>query len=241
MVKSHYKILLEELREEVKNLRKKVTNKKLLNEDADGIISNPEFQWIQASSLGKGGGIYGLGDSGVNGQFAVIDSPSAIKNAIANVKSGIPATVNGQNNLGAGMGFAANDSDWQALIQKMNSAGMLDDSQTDEPDVVVRWQNINNYYGQERDSELKNNLQKYSLYEPNQQQGYPAPLNAYDQYQLYLDRMPLGMRTKIQNDIEALSGRASKGNEVTEKIGKMQAYSPSYVSMWANSPRKGLR
>jgi hypothetical protein len=53
--------------------------------------------------------------------------------------------------------------------------------------------------------------------------------------------MPLGMRTKIQNDIEALSGRASKGNEVTEKIGKMQAYSPSYVSMWANSPRKGLR
>ena len=240
MPESHYKILLEELREEVKNLRNKVKNKNMLNL-FEAEIEIPEFQWIAASGLGKGGGVYGLGDSGLNGQFTVIDNPSAIKNALANVKAGIPATVNGQNNLGAGMGFAANDEDWQALITRMNSAGLLDDSQTDEPDVVVRWQTINNFYGQQRDSELKNSLQQYNLYEPNQQQGYPAPLNAYDQYQLYLDRMPLGMRTKIQNDIEALSGRPSKGNEVTEKIGKMQAYSPSYVSMWSDASNGGLK
>lgn len=240
MPESHYKILLEELREEVKNLRNKVKNKNMLNL-FEAEIEIPEFQWIAASGLGKGGGVYGLGDSGLNGQFAVIDNPSAIKNALANVKAGIPATVNGQNNLGAGMGFAANDEDWQALINRMNSAGMLDDSQTDEPDVVVRWQTINNFYGQQRDSELKNSLQQYNLYEPNQQQGYPTPLNAYDQYQLYLNRMPLGMRTKIQNDIEALSGRPSKGNEVTEKIGKMQAYRPSYVSMWSDASNGGLK
>ena len=98
MPESHYKILLEELREEVKNLRNKVKNKNMLNL-FEAEIEIPEFQWIAASGLGKGGGVYGLGDSGLNGQFTVIDNPSAIKNALANVKAGIPATVNGQNNL----------------------------------------------------------------------------------------------------------------------------------------------
>ena len=239
---SHYKILSEEIKKEIFYLKRKIQN---LKEDKGGVeVGLPPGPVLPgAFPSPNSGSISGL-VGGLNGEFAVLANPTKIEQDTQLAKMGMPINSVGTMNFGSGMGLTPNDNDFAYLRNEILSGEISAGQTPNETELVyIPWQKANQYYYNKYDAAVKNNLAQWGLYNQNQnttQTGaanYPNMLKAYDQYSVNIP--DLYMRRKIENDMEALAGRPSKGRSVSEKVRKISVPERT-MNTWRSAKAKGL-
>ena len=239
---SHYKILTEELKQEIKGLRKKIQK---LQEDKGGVeVGLPPGPVLPGAFPSPNtGSISGL-VGGLNGEFAVLANPTKIEQDLQLARMGLPVNSVGTMNFGSGMGLTPNDNDFAYLRNEILSGEISAGQTPNEAELVyIPWQKANQYYYNKYDATVKNNLAQWGLYNQNQNSAnagaanYPNMLKAYDQYSVNIP--DLYMRRKIESDMDALAGKPSKGRSVSERVQRISVPERT-MNTWKTAKARGL-
>ena len=240
---SHYKILTEELKQEIKGLRKKIQK---LQEDKGGVeVGLPPGPVLPGAFPSPNtGSISGL-VGGLNGEFAVLANPTKIEQDLQLARMGLPVNSVGTMNFGSGMGLTPNDNDFAYLRNEILSGEISAGQTPNEAELVyIPWQKANQYYYNKYDATIKNNLAQWGLYNQNQNSAnagaanYPNMLKAYDQYSVNIP--DLYMRRKIESDMDALAGKPSKGRSVSERVQRISVPERT-MNTWKTAKARGLQ
>jgi|688.fasta_scaffold504747_2 hypothetical protein len=242
-IESPYKLLAEELEQEVKTLNSLLKQKQQILE-GDGFFPAGEPEKIGDPINGS---IFPTNTGSVSGvkpytniagaSDAVPWNPGAVsslqkgKGQFAFAKADpytVPSKPNYTNNVGFGMGFGQSDQHFQQSRDFVNQyAG--DQFDTDDPteDSKISWQKMNSAVHSYTTQNLKSMLSQWNLVDTNIP-GAPYQSALSDKYNLF--DPSLSMRKKVQSEAEKILGVKSKGTDVQNKMKKLAM--DRMVSIW---------